>query len=82
MMDDVIVIPNGSIMEEYGKYYVFIEHADGDFEKRFISPGNTDGEFTHVISGLHESESIVVEGAYQVKLSMMTTIPNTHNHNH
>jgi RND family efflux transporter MFP subunit len=81
-IEQVIAIPNGAIMEEYGKYYVFVEHVDGDFEKRFLTMGMTDGKLTHIINGLHENEKIVVEGAYQVKMSQMTSIPNTHDHNH
>ena len=78
---DVIVIPNNSILEEFGKFYVYIDHGD-HFDKRFINPGQTDGENTHVLDGLKESESIVTDGVYQVKMSMMTSIPNTHDHSH
>ena len=69
-------------MEEYGKYYLFIEKDNGEFEKRHITPGRSDGKVTEVLEGLHTGEDIVVTGAYQVKMSMMTSIPNTHDHNH
>ncbi len=38
--EDCIVIPNSSILEEFGKYFVFIEDTDGHFEKRYISQRN------------------------------------------
>jgi cobalt-zinc-cadmium efflux system membrane fusion protein len=78
---DVIVIPNTSILEEFGKYYVYIDYGD-HFDKRYIMPGRSDGEKTHVLTGLAENESIVSDGVYQVKMSMMTSIPNTHDHSH
>lgn len=78
---DAIVIPNSSILEEYGKFYVYIDHGD-HFDKRYIIPGYNDGEYTMIPSGLNEDETIVTDGAYQVKMSLLTSIPNTHNHNH
>jgi len=79
--ENAIVIPNTAIMEEFGRFYVFIDHVD-HFDKRFLTLGESDGDRTHVLSGLKESEKIVSEGAYQVKMSMMTSIPNTHDHSH
>jgi hypothetical protein len=80
-IEDAIVIPNSSILEEYGKFYVFIDHGN-HFDKRYIIPGMNDGDHTMILSGLDENETVVTDGAYQVKLSMITSIPNTHNHNH
>jgi len=80
-IDDAIIIPNSSILEEYGKFYVYLYH-EGHFDKRYITPGINDGEHTMILSGLNENETVVSDGAYQVKMSMQTSIPNTHNHNH
>lgn len=77
---DAIVVPNTALMEEFGKIFVFVAHDDGDFMKRYIEVGNSDGESTHVISGLDEHEKIVATGAYRVKLSQMTTTAPAHNH--
>jgi cobalt-zinc-cadmium efflux system membrane fusion protein len=79
---EAIAVPNSALMEEYGKLYVFLEDEDGDFLKRYISTGNTDGEFTEVTDGLKEGDVIVATGAYNIKLSQMSgTIPG-HTHNH
>lgn len=80
-IEDAVVIPNSAIMEEFGKFYVFLDH-EGHFDKRFIQPGNSDGQFTRVLSGLNESDMLVTQGTYQVKMSMMSSIPNTHDHSH
>lgn len=77
---DAIVVPNTALMEEFGKIFVFIAHDDGDFIKRYIEVGNSDGERTHVLSGLDEHEKIVATGTYRVKLSQMTTTAPAHNH--
>ncbi|HZK62222.1 MAG TPA: hypothetical protein VFC41_09090, partial [Anaerovoracaceae bacterium] len=77
---DAIVVPNSALMEEYGKLYVFVEDFDGDFIKRYIKPGFSNGEFTQVLNGLAENETIVATGTYQVKLSQMSTSAPAHNH--
>ncbi len=80
-LPDVIAIPNGSIMEEFGKFYVFREIESGSFEKRYITIGKTDGRITHVVEGLKAGERIVSEGAYSIKLALQSTaMPSTHIH--
>ena len=78
--ENLIVVPNSSLMEEFGKLYVFVAHEDGDFVKRFITAGYSDGENTVVTEGLSENEKIVSEGAYLIKLSQMPSAAPAHNH--
>jgi len=79
---DIISVPNSALMEEYGKLYVFVEDEQGSFNKRYITAGNRNFHFTEVLSGLTEGETIVSEGAYNIKLAGMTgTVPG-HSHNH
>ena len=80
-IEDAITIPNSAIMEEFGKLYVFIDH-EGHFDKRFIEAGGSDGQYTQILSGLSENELVVTQGTYQVKMSMMTSVPNSHQHSH
>jgi multidrug efflux pump subunit AcrA (membrane-fusion protein) len=78
---DALVIPNTALMEEFGKLYVFVAHDDGDFTKRYIETGNSDGEMTMVSAGLSENETVVATGTYRVKLSQtVTSAPDPHNH--
>ncbi len=80
--NDVLVVPNSALMEEYGKLYVFVEDEDGDFLKRYITAGNNDGESTEVVEGLAENETIVATGTYNIKLSQMGNSAPAHTHNH
>jgi len=77
---DAIVVPNSSLMEEYGKLFVYVEDFDGDFLKRYIKSGYSNGEYTQVLDGLAENEKIVATGTYQVKLSQMSNSAPAHNH--
>lgn len=81
-ISDAIAVPNTSLMEEFGKIYVFVADDDGDFLKRYIETGHTDGLKTLVVSGLEENEKVVATGTYRVKLSLMTNAAPAHNHNH
>jgi len=79
--DDCITVPNSAILEEFGKYFVYVEEGDHSFVKRYVAKGMTDGEYTEIISGLVEDETVVATGAYAIKMSLMsTTAPDTHKH--
>jgi len=79
---DIITVPSESIMEEFGKLFVFVKDEDGDFIKRYIRAGGDDGERTLVISGLSEGEVFVSDEAYQVKLKQVSGNIPAHVHNH
>jgi RND family efflux transporter MFP subunit len=79
---DAITVPNSSLMEEFGSYYVFVKDDDGDFLKRYIKTGYSDGERTLVTEGLKENEVIAAEGVYQIKLKQMAGSVPAHTHNH
>ncbi len=79
-INNAIVVPNTALMEEFGKLYVFVVDDDGDFLKRYIETGYSDGQKTMILSGLSEGEKIVATGAYRIKLSQMSSTAPQHNH--
>lgn len=79
---DVITVPLKSVMEEFGKYYVFLKDEDGDFIKRYITTAGNDGEKVIVTEGLSAGEVFVADEAYQVKLQQMSGNIPAHVHNH
>jgi RND family efflux transporter MFP subunit len=79
---DALTVPNTALMEEFGKFCVFVADEHGDFDKRYITTGYTDGENTLVLSGLREGERIVASDTYMVKLSKMTQSAPPHSHTH
>jgi len=77
---DVIALPREAFIEEQGNYFVFVEQ-DGEFVKRPVVPGITDGEAMLVRQGLQPGEQVVTHGAYQVKLSQTSSsLPHGHSH--
>jgi RND family efflux transporter MFP subunit len=82
-INDVIIVPNTALMEEYGKVYVFRENENGEFEKTYITAGKSDAKVTHVLEGLKEGDRIVTENTYRMKLSLQeTALPAHSGHNH
>jgi len=79
---EIIAIPNNSIIEQQGKYFVFIQESEEHFEKRPIEIGLSNGERTHVISGVHSGEKIVSKGALHLKLASIGTALPAHGHSH
>ncbi len=77
-----LVVPNSAIMEEFGKLYVYVMDEDGEFRRRYILAGATDGERTEVVHGLNENETIAATGTYSIKLSQMGGSSPAHSHNH
>lgn len=81
--NDVIVLPKGAIIEQQGKYYVYVKLDDECYEKRLITLGNSDGKNYEIKSGLTRRDEVVSYGAIIVKLAEASgTIPAGHNHSH
>jgi len=76
--EQAVIIPNGAIMEEQGKYFVFEQVNPELFEKKYILMGATDGVFTEIISGVSNSKRIVSEGAIFIKLSQTSGALDAH----
>lgn len=80
---NVISVPNASLTEEQGVYFVYVQLDDEDeFEKREVTIGMTDGKRTEILSGLKAGEKVVTHGVYQVKLASGNVAPEAHSHSH
>lgn len=66
---EVITVPNESVVEEMGNYFVFVKVCDGEYEKRLVTLGATDGRRTEVVAGVQAGDIVVGRGAAMVKLA-------------
>jgi RND family efflux transporter MFP subunit len=57
---NVLLVPYAAITTEEGQKYVQVVSPDGTTEKRAITTGITDYQFTEVIEGLSEGEQVLV----------------------
>lgn len=58
---DAVIIPTDSVMQENNEYYVYVVTGD-TAEKRKIETGITNNNFTEVVSGIENGETVVVSG--------------------
>lgn len=63
----VLVIPRTAVTEIGGKNFVFVRHADDDFELHEVVLGESALGKVEVVSGLRDSEQVVSEGVFTLK---------------
>jgi len=75
---NALTIPNTSLLEDQGNYFVFVQINPELFEKREVKIGSTDGLRTEILHGITQSERIVTEGAILIKLAQATGTLDAH----
>lgn len=79
--ENIISVPSGSLTEEQGAFYVYIRTCVDSYEKVAVKTGDSNGERTEILSGLHKGDNVVTSGAYFVRLaSASNSIPHGHAH--
>ena len=77
-----LVIPESALIEEEGRFSVYV-HAEGEaFAKRDVVLGAGNGNDISVLKGLSEGERVVTIGAYQVRLASLSSQLPAHGHEH
>jgi RND family efflux transporter MFP subunit len=71
-------VPNESIVEEMGNYFVYVQLTPEFFEKRSVKKGITDGIRTEITEGVSEGERVVSKGAILVKLAQAAGAVDAH----
>lgn len=81
-IDDALVVPSESIMEEQGLYYVFVKLSDEHYERRFVEIAGSDGLNVRLASGVKAGEIVVGKGANNIKLASKASgaVPHSHAH--
>jgi RND family efflux transporter MFP subunit len=75
---EALTVPNSSLLEDQGIYFVYLQLTPELFEKREVIPGVTDGMRTEIVKGIFENERIVTQGAVFIKLSQSTGTLDAH----
>lgn len=79
---EALVIPESSLIEEEGRFSVYV-HVEGEgFSKRDVTVGDRNGNYVEVRSGIIEGERVVTVGAYQVRLASLSSQLPAHGHEH
>ena len=81
-MLDCIVIPVEAVLEEQGKYYVYVQASGEIFRKQEIVPGDLDGFGYLVEAGLSLGDRVVTRGSMLLKTASMSTALPGDSHQH
>ncbi len=81
-IENALVVPKESIMEEQGLYYVYVKLSDTHYERRFVELAGSDGLRVRIASGINEGDVVVGKGANNIKLASKTSgvVPHAHAH--
>lgn len=75
---NTLSLPNSSLMEEQGIFFVWVQITPELFEKREVKIGGTDGMNTEIKSGILPLERVVIKGATMIKLAQATGSLDAH----
>lgn len=79
----VISVPESSVSEQQGKYFVYVQVEPGHFRKQPVTIGSSDGARREILSGLSAGDNVVVDGMTYVRLAESSgVVPEGHSHNH
>lgn len=79
----VLAVPTAAVMDEDGLLVAYVQIGGETFERRAITVGASDGQWTEILSGVRRGERIVTAGQYQIKLSSLNTSEiSDHGHPH
>jgi len=73
-----LIVPNTSLIEEQGNYFVFVQLTPERFEKREVKIGVTDGINTEILTGISQEDRVVSKGAIIVKLAAVSNSLDPH----
>lgn len=61
-LNDMIYTSYENLLEEFGRYYVFVAYDDGIINKKEVKPGKKYGNLTLIDKGLNIGDRLVVSG--------------------
>lgn len=64
-----IMVNESALIEDFGKYQLVVKVNDHDFEIRTVKLGKRGASMVEILHGLTEGETIVTEGAFQIKMA-------------
>jgi RND family efflux transporter MFP subunit len=65
--EPVLAVPRQAVLREGMQAYLFVQKADGAFERRRVETGGGDDSFVAVTTGLREGEAVAVRGVLDLQ---------------
>lgn len=81
-VQNVISVPEESLIEEQGLYSVYVRLDEDCFMKHPVTLGADNGREVQILSGIKAGDEVVTEGAHQIKLASASNVIPPHSHHH
>jgi cobalt-zinc-cadmium efflux system membrane fusion protein len=75
-----LAVPRSAVVEINTRPYVFVQIDGEHFEKRAVTPGQPDGDFIRIESGLKRGERVVTRGGFDIHLAALMGTVESHRH--
>ncbi len=79
---EALTIPESALMEEEGRYSVYVHLGGETFAKRNAEIGVFDNGLVEIKRGVSAGERVVTRGAYDIRLASLSTQLPAHGHEH
>ena len=81
--DNVVTVPVSALSEQQGNFFVYIQLDKEGYLRSPVKLGESNGKDVEILSGVHNGDRVVYEGATAVRLAASSNvIPEGHSHNH
>jgi cobalt-zinc-cadmium efflux system membrane fusion protein len=81
--EPTLAVPAEAVSDENGFLVAYVQIGGETFERRAVTVGHSDGQWTTVLSGVRPGEYVVTRGAFQIRLSSLNTSEiSDHGHVH
>ncbi len=72
--EPVLQIPTTAVLEHGSSQFVFVQLAEGEFQRRDVKLGRNNQSSSVVLSGLAEGDQVVIEGGFILKSKMLAEL--------
>lgn len=79
---EAVAIPETGLVDDSGRWIVFVMEGGESFFKRRVRPGIRSGGYVQVLEGVQAGERVVSRGAYEIKLATASGGIPSHGHQH
>ena len=79
---EALVVPESALIEDEGRYSVYVQREGEAFVRRDVVLGVRNGEDVEILEGVAQGEHVVTVGAYQVRLASLSSQLPAHSHEH
>jgi RND family efflux transporter MFP subunit len=80
--NNCLVLPKTALIEEQGRYFVYLQVSGESYSKKPVLTGPTDGIDVEIIGGLDPGDRVVTKGVMLLKAASMVSGTVGHGHAH